>query len=106
MLEREREIDLEFSVAGRSRVVGDHRGAPLTASDGRGDQPKRDGYNFTAGRIQSVRKPKVSVCSESFSDEWATHRAKVSPPARIEQRANKSDASSDRARSCGHSVPS
>src|ERR1041384_1212730 len=98
MLEGEREIDLEFSVARRSRVVGDHRRTALTARDCRGDQPGGDSDDITAARIQSARKPRVSGYSESFSDGWATPLAKALPPVRTAPRANKSGASSDRAR--------
>src|SRR3954470_7833428 len=106
MLEGEREIDLKFSVAGRSRVVGDHGRAALTARDRRDDQPNRGGDNVTAARIQSVRKPKVSGCSESFSGEWAMRPEKALPAARTAPTANKSGAFSDRARSSAHFAPS
>src|SRR3954467_9151873 len=104
MLECDREIDLELSVARRARIIGDHGRAALRKDPARAERAKCQraeqrplqlvtGPLITDHFPSPVRKPKASLCSAPSSAGSGTLPVMESPLVRIAPTANKSGAS-------------
>src|SRR3954467_10693344 len=104
MLKGDRQVDLEFSVAGRPRIVGKHRRAALAPGGNERDQPNRNKNEITTARDQSDRKPKASSCSAPSLVGWERYRVTAWRALRIGRTVDKFDASSDRSPWSGRSA--